>query len=435
MTAPTLDIPPDAASLEPHPISKRWRPFTDDEFEPFLDDITKRGVIVPVVIYDGMILDGVHRARAAALAGIPCPTVPYTGADPEGFAEAMNDRRRQQQAGELALEAAGLVTTSVVGGGDQRPDHRCEEVTVEKAATAKGLSRTTVSEARTVIRCGDPDLIEAVRSGETSVSDGARRARAAIRARDAGADKVADRVLRGDMAPRQAESLAARYENYGQYRDGLRPHPASYSEGLIPTFAALLEGRPHRVLDIFAGKGGIHDLADLGPYDTVGVELEPEWAMWRPETVVADATDLPFEDDSFTAIATSPAYGNRMSDYTKPPADAPERRDYVCSLGRPLSPNNAAGFAWDDPEYMELHTAAWAEAVRVLAPGGVMLLNVVDHWEEDRHIGVAGMHVTHLVKTFGPDISAMVSADASGWTAAANGDVRIAGEWVVRFQF
>ena len=435
MTASTPDIPPDAVGLEPHPISKRWRPFTDEEFAPFLDDVARHGVIVPVVIYEGMILDGVHRATAAELAGMSCPTVPYTGAQPERFAAAMNDRRRQQQAGELALEAAGLVTTSVAGGGDQRPEHRVEAVTVEQAAASKGLSRTTVSEARTVVRCADPELIEAVRSGETSISDGARRARAAIRARDAGADKVAERVLRGDMAPRQAESLAARYERYGQYSDGLRPHPASYSAGLIPTFAALLEGRSHRVLDIFAGKGGIHELGALGPYETVGVELEPEWAMWRPETLVADATDLPFEDDSFTAIATSPAYGNRMSDYDEPPADAPERRDYVCSLGRPLSPNNAAGFAWDDAEYMELHEAAWAEAVRVLAPGGVMLLNVVDHWEQDRHIGVAGMHLTHLVKAFGPDISAMVSADASGWTAAANGDVRIAGEWVVRLQF
>ena len=64
-------------------------------------------------------------------------------------------------------------------------------------------------------------------------------------------------------------------------------HPAKYTDHLLPVFEDLLKGCT-KVLDPFAGTGKIHSL----PFDTVGVELEKEWAEMHEKTIVGDATDL-----------------------------------------------------------------------------------------------------------------------------------------------
>jgi hypothetical protein len=47
-----------------------------------------------------------------------------------------------------------------------------------------------------------------------------------------------------------------------------------------------------------AGTGVIHEL----PNETIGVEIEPEWASMHPDTIVGDATRLPFPAESFDAV-------------------------------------------------------------------------------------------------------------------------------------
>lgn len=86
-------------------------------------------------------------------------------------------------------------------------------------------------------------------------------------------------------------------------------HPAKYSDALLPVFNELLNGCV-KVLDPSAGTGKIHSLH----YDTIGIEIEREWAELHNKTLVGDATNLPFKDGEFDAICTSPTYGNRMAD-------------------------------------------------------------------------------------------------------------------------
>jgi len=81
-------------------------------------------------------------------------------------------------------------------------------------------------------------------------------------------------------------------------------HPAVYSQKTLDSMIPLLAGY-ERILDPFAGTGKIHDLVQHG-HITVGVELEPEWALMRDNTIIGDATKLPFADSSFDAICTSP---------------------------------------------------------------------------------------------------------------------------------
>lgn len=178
--------------------------------------------------------------------------------------------------------------------------------------------------------------------------------------------------------------------------DGIS-HPARYSKQLIPLFSRLLGSYANgkRVLDPFAGVGGIHALRDDG-YDTTGVELEPEWANLHEHTSVGDATDLPFGDEEFDAVVTSPAYGNRLADSYNS-SDPHLRRSYRFDLGRELTDGNAGAMQWGDT-YRDLHLAAWAEAKRVLRPGGVLLLNIKDHYRNYERQPVAGWHVTALCR-------------------------------------
>lgn len=149
-------------------------------------------------------------------------------------------------------------------------------------------------------------------------------------------------------------------------------HPARYNKAILDLFESWIP-RGACVLDPFAGTGRIHDLAR----ETVGVELEPEWAALRDGTICADARHLPFPDATFDVVATSPTFGNRLADHHEA-KDASLRRSYAHDLGRRLTPGNSGEMHWGD-EYRELHAEVWAEVRRVLKPDGLFLVELKNH--------------------------------------------------------
>lgn len=202
-------------------------------------------------------------------------------------------------------------------------------------------------------------------------------------------------------------------------------HPAPFNEQILTTIAAVLaerlpdRGVGARVLDPFAGVGGVHDLRALLPgVKTRGVELMPRWAHAHPGTIVGDATHLPRSwGDRFDAVVTSPCYGNRMADHHDAadrcsqcaghginPHDCPKcggsglspRRSYRHYYGDGFWTDadervNAGALHWGEP-YRDLHTRAWGEVRRVLRPRGVFLLNVKDHIRGGERQRVADWH-------------------------------------------
>jgi tRNA G10 N-methylase Trm11 len=173
-------------------------------------------------------------------------------------------------------------------------------------------------------------------------------------------------------------------------------HPARYPNALIPILAGTvpIDEFP-KVLDPFAGTGRIHQL----PNETIGVEIEPEWAALHDDTICASALALPFDNDSFDAIITSPTYGNRLADagYSATPD---RRHSYTFDLGRKLNDQNSGGMYWGG-RYRTFHETAWAEADRVLRSGGRFVLNIKDHIKLHDRQFVTGWHVTHLMQTYG----------------------------------
>jgi ParB-like nuclease domain len=50
--------------LEPHPFSSMFPPISDDDFTTLVADIKANGLLQPIVVYQGKILDGNNRYRA-----------------------------------------------------------------------------------------------------------------------------------------------------------------------------------------------------------------------------------------------------------------------------------------------------------------------------------------------------------------------------------
>lgn len=171
-------------------------------------------------------------------------------------------------------------------------------------------------------------------------------------------------------------------------------HPAKYSDVLLPIFDRYLPDNIHQILDPFAGTG---KLKKIRPSCTL-LEIEPEWANLCG-AIVGDATAMPFDDDYFDAICTSPTYGNRMADNFQDHQTEKKykRNTYRHKLGRRLSANNSGGMQWGR-KYRTLHVKAWQECFRVLKNGGVFVLNISDHIRAGEVIEVSKWHINTLVK-------------------------------------
>lgn len=169
---------PDAA-LEHHPLADIFPMLAGAEADSFNQNIRTHGVSSPVTLYQGRLLDGRNRCRAASLAGQLCPAEEYIGNDPVAFVLARNIERRhltESQRAAAAAEVEGfthggarIVDGAVSSGEAIAEGAEPKPMTREESALATRVSVRSVASAAKVKKKA-PDLFEAVRAGLLPVS-------------------------------------------------------------------------------------------------------------------------------------------------------------------------------------------------------------------------------------------------------------------------
>lgn len=211
-------------------------------------------------------------------------------------------------------------------------------------------------------------------------------------------------------------------------------HPAKFSDGILGQVTRLLaEGGltdGGRVLDPFAGTGKIHMLDFI--YDTVGVEIEQEWADMHERTVCGNSLELVdmFGPNSFDGAATSPTYGNRMADHHDA-QDGSRRLNYRAALGHELHVDNTGRMQWG-MKYRNLHRMVYMQLRQVLKPGAPFVLNVSDHIRDKERVEVSDWHFRTL-EGVGFQKQKVVPVQTPRMGFGANRDARVPVEFVVLF--
>lgn len=177
--------------LKRHPLSAAWGDMPADELQALVDDIRAHGQREPIVLFDGMVLDGWHRYRACAQLGVAAANTEFPGdEDPVGWVISRNGHRRSQSAGQKAMAIAECVQwrtrgrPAVHSRGESAPGAElgakslsAGRKSADDMARAVGVSARTVEQAKEVIAKAAPEVRQAVKAGKVSVKRAAEVAK------------------------------------------------------------------------------------------------------------------------------------------------------------------------------------------------------------------------------------------------------------------
>jgi len=80
--------------LQTHPIADLMPSMSEEEYKNLIEDIKVNGLIEPIYLFEGKILDGRHRYRACVELGIEPRFEEYSGNSPVSFVISKNLKRR-----------------------------------------------------------------------------------------------------------------------------------------------------------------------------------------------------------------------------------------------------------------------------------------------------------------------------------------------------
>lgn len=181
------------SNLEAHPAASMFPMIPQDELEALSTDIGANGLLDPVVLFEGKILDGRNRAKACEMAGVRVETVawrPRNGEGPIAYAIAKNLHRRHLSASQraaLAVEVLPMLEVEAKGrmlAGVADPDQKVaqgsrEPQSSDRAAELLGTNRQYVSDAKKISQDA-PELLEKVKTGELNIREARAQAKAKV---------------------------------------------------------------------------------------------------------------------------------------------------------------------------------------------------------------------------------------------------------------
>jgi hypothetical protein len=174
--------------LQQHPLSAAFPAMTNEERIELRGSIQSQGVLNPITIYDGMVLDGWNRYSLAAVLGMECPATELKpDIDPKAFVIAQNSSRRHVTKAQLAMAVTAVYEWAPQGANQyQRVHTQCEPSTPTKHHTECEVSKTraelaeiagvhpnVISQAQAVHTNAAPEVLQAVKSGDIGLTKAA----------------------------------------------------------------------------------------------------------------------------------------------------------------------------------------------------------------------------------------------------------------------
>lgn len=162
-------------SLEFHPYANIFPMISGSAFDELKADIAAHGVREPVWLYEGKILDGRNRYRAAQIVSADIETKEYTGADPLAFVVSLNLHRRHLTESQRAMVAANMANLDATSFRGNQHTANLQEATTTRAKAAEllNVSERSVNTAKAVQRTADESLSSAITEGSVSLHSAA----------------------------------------------------------------------------------------------------------------------------------------------------------------------------------------------------------------------------------------------------------------------
>lgn len=156
-------------TYELHPLCTLFPRLTGAEFESLKDDIRENGLREPIIIHDGMILDGGNRYRACLEAGIEPGVMKFGGGNLVSYVISANLHRRHLTPGQqAAIVASAQDWGKAQKVGNPQLRNVAQLDTAKDRSSQSGASLRTQQMADKVAKA-DPDLAKKVGHGEISL--------------------------------------------------------------------------------------------------------------------------------------------------------------------------------------------------------------------------------------------------------------------------
>lgn len=164
-----------------HPYADLFPLMEGQEFDDLVTDIEQNGLLHPIVLLDGKILDGRNRYRACLDAMVKIQTETYKGKEkPLDYVISVNLKRRHLNESQRAMVAARLADIQrgdTLKKGPRPANLQIGKTSQPDAAARLNVSPRSVADAKVVQDRGSPELISRVNQGDVAVSVASKVAR------------------------------------------------------------------------------------------------------------------------------------------------------------------------------------------------------------------------------------------------------------------
>ena len=157
------------AELGAHPLAEMFPLMDGEDLTALAEDIKQHGLNQPIIIYEGLILDGRNRFKACQLAGVGPVFDNYQGDDALGYVLSLNLHRRHLTSSQRAALAAEIANLENGTNRHTLAPQNCGATTQFRAAERLDVSERYVNEAKKVQR-ESPEHFEQIKNGHKSIS-------------------------------------------------------------------------------------------------------------------------------------------------------------------------------------------------------------------------------------------------------------------------